>query len=123
MDQLNYQAGVLFNQGAFLDNPITGELGYISTVELLVKVLGENIGSLIDVAAATALLNQIFQPTPGVSTVVQGEDPVEAKTQELCSQGVVTLTSAAAEVASETTVPTDVGGATDEQGAGLSVTG
>jgi len=60
-------------------------------------VIFENIGSLIDVNAATALLSEVFQPEPVVTTVTQGEDPTPAQTQELCSQGIVSVASASAE--------------------------
>ncbi len=115
VDNLNYQAGWLLSIGDIF--------GYLSTTELMLKVLGENIGSLIDIGAATALLNQLFQPTPEVVTLTQGEDPVAAQTQDLCSQGVITLSSAAVEGATATPAATDaaVEGATATNSGGASL--
>ncbi|MFV0315464.1 MAG: hypothetical protein ACK5O2_00685, partial [Microthrixaceae bacterium] len=95
VDQLFAQAGVFGTNGDLVN--------WLATIQLAFKVLGENIGDLIDVNAALAVINDIFQPSPGVVTVVQGEDPTPEEFQDLCSQGIVTLKSAT--VASETTLP------------------
>ncbi len=110
VEQLNYEAGVKLQNGDLI--------GYFATVDTLLTVITENLGALIDVGAVTTLLADIFQPPPEVVTVQEGADPVEAKFQELCSQGVVTLTSAGA--AGETTENAGqdpaVGGANETQG-------
>ncbi len=79
---------------------------WVASISLFFKVLGENPTALIDLNFATALIDLVFQKPPEVNEIEPGEDPTPAQIQELCSQGVVTLTSAT--VASETTVPTDV---------------
>lgn len=110
VNQLNFQAGFKLQNGDIF--------GYFETVDTLLTVVTENLGALIDVGAVTTLLADIFQPPPEVVTVQEGADPVEAKFQELCSQGVVTLTSAGA--AGETTEnggqDPAVGGANETQG-------
>ncbi|MCZ7630736.1 MAG: hypothetical protein M5U19_17635 [Microthrixaceae bacterium] len=79
-------------------------VGQIETIKLMIKVIGENLMDFIDIGEITSLLNDVFQSTPEVVTVTQGEDPAPEEKQELCSQGVVTLTSVAT-VSPETTVP------------------
>lgn len=87
VDELSAQAGRQGTNGDIL--------GQIATIQLMFKVIGENLGDLIDIDEVTALLNDLFQRTPEVVTLTQGEDPAAAQQQELCSQGIVTLTSGA----------------------------
>lgn len=115
VDQLSAQAG---RQGTAGDI-----VGQIATIQLMFKVIGENLMDIIDIADVTNLLNDLFQSSPEIVTVAQGEDPTAAQTQELCSQGIITLTSAAAVESVTTTVPTDgppvgVGGETQLRVAG-----
>lgn len=114
VDQLSAEAG---RQGTAGDI-----VGQIATIQLMFKVIGENLMDLIDIGEVTSLLSNLFQATPGIITLTQGEDPTPAQEQELCSQGIVTLTSEA-EVSPVTTVPTD-GPPTNVEGAtALSITG
>ena len=71
---------------------------------------------MIDIPAMTALLGELFQAPAGVATTTQGEDPTPEEFQELCSQGIVTLTSEAVVLAADTgaggSPPTSVAGET-----------
>ncbi|MGI9579040.1 MAG: hypothetical protein ACR2OH_12625 [Microthrixaceae bacterium] len=102
-------------------------------VSLQLTVTFENLLDVVDVGAATALLAQIIIPAPDSVEEVKGEDPIPAQTQELCSQGIVTVASAA-DVDGTTTAPaggpgSDVEGTqsantnSNSGGAALSVTG
>ncbi|MCO5316845.1 MAG: hypothetical protein M9942_00240 [Microthrixaceae bacterium] len=104
VDQLSAEAGRLGAAGDIA--------GWLETIQLMFKVIGENVGDLIDISEVTALLNDVFQPNPEIVTLTQGEDPTPEQFQDLCSQGIVTLTSA--EVASATATPgtEGTGGAT-----------
>jgi len=86
--------------------------GWWELVQLQLAVTFDNIVDLIDVAAATALLGQIVIPPADAAVEVQGEDPTPVQTQELCSQGIITVSSDA-----------DVGGSTEGPGAGAGVEG
>jgi hypothetical protein len=119
LEYLNFKAGTQFQNGDFE--------GYRETVDLLLKVLGENVLDLIDIGAATALLGRIIIPPPDSVEDVRGEDPIPAETQELCSQGIVTLTSVAGETENPGTTdgndPSVQGGTENRGGAGVSVAG
>jgi hypothetical protein len=78
-----------------IGNYIIGTQDWQDAVALWAGVLGENITAVIDIDAALKALTSLFIPKPETVTLTQGEDPVAAQTQELCSQGVITLTSAA----------------------------
>lgn len=110
-DQLFAEAGRLGSQ-----KPIPDFAGWLTTIQLAFKVLGENIGDMIDIPAMTALLGELFQAPAGVATTTQGEDPTPEEFQELCSQGIVTLTSEAVVLAADTgaggSPPTSVAGET-----------
>lgn len=96
INQLSAEAG---RKGA------SGDIvGQIATVQLMITVIGENLMALVDIGEVTALLNELFQSTPEVVTLTQGDDPAAAQTQELCSQGIVTVASKAA-VSPDTTLP------------------
>ncbi|MCP4435492.1 MAG: hypothetical protein GY812_08355 [Actinomycetia bacterium] len=118
VNDLNFKAGTQLNNGDFV--------GALATLDLMFTVIGENTGDLIDVNEATALLGQLFQASPEVITTTNGADPVDAQFQELCSQGVVTLTTAGADVAAATNEQggAAVEGTTENQGgASLAIAG
>jgi hypothetical protein len=101
VDQLSATAGQQGTNGDLL--------GQIATIQLMLKVIGENLMSIIDIGAITSLLSDLFQAPPGIVTLTQGEDPAPEQKQELCSQGIVTLTSGAA------VLPAEAGTGGDQQ--------
>jgi hypothetical protein len=83
---------------------------YFQKVQQWLGVFGENIMSLIDINAALAFISNLFPKTPEINWLTQGEDPKPAETQELCSQGVVTIRTASVEAATTTSVAGGGGG-------------
>ena len=64
VDQLSAEAGRLGAAGDIA--------GWLETIQLMFKVIGENVGDLIDISEVTALLNDVFQPNPEIVTLTQG---------------------------------------------------
>lgn len=89
--------------------------------ELYLGVLGENLMSVIDINAALEFVNNLFPIATEAARVTQGEDPTPAQMQELCSQGVLSVSWA--DVGGTTTTSTAGGNGTDPNEVGQSFAG
>lgn len=96
---LQQQAGELLAAGDF--NGAGDKLA-----ESIRVAINNALGS-IDVNEAVATINGLFPAKPQVSTETGGEEPVEAKFQDLCSQSSATVVVKAAPVPTTTTVVDD----------------
>ena len=95
---LQQQAGELLAAGDF--NGAGDKLA-----ESIRVALNNALGN-IDVNEAVAAINGLFPAKPQVSTETGGEEPVEAKFQDLCAQSSATVTVKAAAVPTTTAPPT-----------------
>jgi hypothetical protein len=86
-EELNKDAQRALNRGDFA--------GYLELTGQALQLIADNPTAFIDIQAAIAAIGELFPPGPVLSTETPGEPETAAEVQQLCSQGVISLSTTA----------------------------